>query len=103
MVKEGKTARGFDIITFTDSYGCKCELQKSSIATEDRIWLGVGEEKITYRTKDQIGWSDMSFDELKQKLNCDELIIHNRMHLTQDMVRELLPYLQRFVKQGEII
>jgi hypothetical protein len=64
-----KTEHGFDIIEFLDRYNNRCSLQKSSLATEDCIWLGVNE---------------------------------SRMHLTQDQVKALLPYLQRFVDTGEI-
>ncbi len=40
-MKFKKTKRGFDIAEFTDSYGQSCSIQKSSIDTEDCIWLGV--------------------------------------------------------------
>lgn len=36
-----KTKRGFNISEFTDRYGAKCSLQKSSLATEECIWLGI--------------------------------------------------------------
>lgn len=64
-----KTNRGFDISEFKDLYGFDCSLQKSSLASQDCIWLGVNE---------------------------------NRMHLTQEMVRDLLPYLHKFVETGEL-
>jgi hypothetical protein len=35
------THRGFAIYHFDDLYGAKCSLQKSSLATDDAIWLGV--------------------------------------------------------------
>jgi hypothetical protein len=41
-----KTERGFDIIEFLDRYGVECSLQKSSLATEDCIWLGVNESRM---------------------------------------------------------
>jgi hypothetical protein len=41
-----KTERGFDIIEFLDRYGNGCSLQKSSLATEDCIWLGVNESRM---------------------------------------------------------
>lgn len=34
------SARGFAIGTFVDRYGAGCSIQKSSLATEDCIWLG---------------------------------------------------------------
>jgi len=37
------TERGFDYVEFTDRYGQVSSLQKSSIATEDCIWLGIND------------------------------------------------------------
>jgi hypothetical protein len=34
------TIRGFDLYEFKDRSKAECTLQKSSIATEDCIWLG---------------------------------------------------------------
>jgi len=66
------TERGFSFVSFVDLYGKKSSLQKSSLATQDAVWLGTDDED-----------------------GC-------RMHLTQEMVRELLPHLQAFVETGEI-
>lgn len=70
------TERGFLYGKFTDRFGSKCSLQESSLATEAAVWLGV----------------DTAFDGKE----C------TRMHLTQDMVRDLLPALQHFAKTGEL-
>ncbi len=67
-----KTERGFNIASFKDRYGADCSLQQSSLATENCIWLGTNGED------------------------------GDRMHLTQKMVEDLLPYLQHFVKTGEL-
>ena len=32
----------------------------------------------------------------------EDSLVHSRMHLTQDMVKALLPALQHFVKTGEL-
>lgn len=40
MSEKKITERGFEYIEFTDKYGAKCSLQKSSSAGEDRIWFG---------------------------------------------------------------
>lgn len=61
--------RGFLKGKFKDRYGVECSIQKSSLATEDCIWLGT---------------------------------VVDRMHLTQEMVAELLPLLQHFVETGEL-
>lgn len=68
-MKKELTARGFGFYEFQDRLKIKCQLQKSSIATQDCIWLGT---------------------------------VVDRMHLTQEHVKELLPILQKFVEAGEI-
>jgi hypothetical protein len=73
-----KTQRGFDRLDFVDRYGQPCSLQKSSLATEDAIWIGCD-----------------------QGLHVDGQCLA-RMHLTQDMVAQLLPLLHRFVETGEL-
>lgn len=72
------TQRGFAYAEFTDRYGVKCSIQDSSLATESAIWLGVHFAGVGYRD------------------------VSSRMHLTQDMVAELLPLLKRFVRTGSI-
>ena len=71
-----KTSRNFSIAEFSDLYGSKCSLQKSSLATDDAIWLGV----------------DLPFNGQ----------VGVRMHLNREQLAELLPYLQRFVETGEL-
>lgn len=79
-MKEEKTIRGFTSIKFKDLYNQDCSLQKSSIATTDAIWLGVT------NTGDLLGNKD----------------VNNRMHLDQNQVKKLLPYLIKFVETGEL-
>lgn len=67
------TQRGFAFGEFEDRYGERCSIQKSSLAFEDCIWLGI------HRPDGQ-----------------------DRMHLTQDQVADLLPLLQSFVETGEL-
>lgn len=45
-MKKELTQRGFTIYKFKDSNGEDCSLQKSSVATEDLIWLGQGESRM---------------------------------------------------------
>jgi hypothetical protein len=40
------TERGFAIAEFTDFYGEPCSIQKSSFATKDLIWLGIGANRM---------------------------------------------------------
>ena len=72
-MKIEQTQRGFDYTKFKDKYGNLCSLQKSSLATEDCIWLGIDNPKVD-----------------------------GRMHLSRDQVAELLPILQKFVETGEL-
>lgn len=75
-----RTSRGFSLIEFTDRNGEKCSLQKSSIATEDCIWLGSDEDP-----KKHLGqW------------------LGSRMHLSQAQVKELLVPLKFFAKTGRL-
>lgn len=46
MFEKTKTQRGFTLIKFDDLYTQSCSLQKSSLATEDAIWLGVTEKRM---------------------------------------------------------
>ena len=93
-----KTARGFSYIQFIDRYGAQCSIQKSSLATEDAIWLGVDDANpkiLASKTKEGgTGW-------VKYPIS-DDVLLTTRMHLTVDQVKELLPVLQRFVETGEV-
>lgn len=100
------TERGFPIAEFKDRYDVKCSIQKSSLAFEDCIWLGVDDPCPQIMMSDAIklglikpeplpvGWIDYEIPK--------EVLIRTRMHLTQKMVKDLLPILQRFVETGEI-
>lgn len=76
------TARGFAHANFKDQYDANCSIQKSSLATEDCIWLGVDDEP--------------------QRHHVTQEWLGQRMHLTREMVAVLLPLLQRFVETGEL-
>ena len=81
MLEVTKTNRGFQLIEFRDRYDAACSLQKSSLAHEDAIWFGCNENSFHSTTGEPLA---------------------PRMHLTQEQVRELLPYLQRFAETGEL-
>lgn len=88
-----KTQRGFAYKEFTDLYGTVCTIQKSSLATEDAIWLGAKKLKVQELVHGE-GW--------KEVVLTDDIIGNERMHLSQEMVKELLPILQKFVETGEL-
>ncbi len=97
-MKITKTGRGFPVINFTDRNDSGCSLQKSSIATEDCIWLGVdnADPVIMASTiiENGVGWAKYPVPE--------GVHFTTRMHLTIDQVKEILPHLQSFVESGEI-
>lgn len=78
VIKFGKTSRGFLIGEFEDRYGAECSIQESSLATEACVWLGVD--------KDLNG----------------EIVGKGRMHLTQEMARDLIPVLRYFARTGNL-
>lgn len=87
------TQRGFGIINFTDDYGKSCSLQKSSSAEGEKIWLGIDKAPVMHCIRGE-GWKDFPLPEGVE--------IFSRMHLTQEQVAALLPYLQNFVETGEL-
>jgi hypothetical protein len=104
LLELGETCRGFSIGTFTDLYGVPCSLQKSSLASEDAIWIGVDdpqpkvmacEAAIVGVVTDQItGWVKYPIP--------GQVEMATRMHLSREQVRQLLPLLQRFADTGEL-
>ncbi len=86
-----RTERGFDLMEFIDRYGEKCSLQKSSLATEDCIWLGISEPVIR------------AIDSGKEIPLPTGSTVGGRMHLTREQVQTLLPYLKRFAETGDLV
>jgi len=90
-----KTERGFERGEFTDLYGEKCSIQKSSLATDDAIWFGINAPKLTVFEDEKMG----------KYINTTvpkTWMVSSRMHLNRDQVAELLPILQKFVETGEL-
>jgi hypothetical protein len=104
MIRLKRTGRGFKIGVFADRYGSQCSIQKSSLATESAIWLGVDDpnprimassaEKLGVSTKETTGWIDYPIS--------DQVSLTTRMHLTQKQAADLIPLLQSFVDTGEL-
>ncbi len=99
------TARGFSRFEFKDERGDSCSLQKSS-SIEDCIWLGHND--IALKTFVPYGvpdaWKEHTDQEIKDVLRpgSTAVLTNTRMHLNREQVKELLPYLQRFVETGEL-
>ena len=100
LVKPSKTGRGFQLFEFKDRYGEECTLQASSLATESAVWLGTaGRVAVFQGNKAPDGtWQEpwVEYPLPKDVLN------HSRMHLTQQQVADLLPYLQHFAEHGRL-
>jgi hypothetical protein len=107
-MKTQSTNRGFRIIEFSDLYDKKCSIQKSSLATDDCIWLGIDDADPKIMCKDAIrlglrkatggeednGWCDF---EVPQKVG-----FTTRMHLNREQAQGLVSILQKFVKNGDL-
>jgi len=90
-----KTNRGFGIIEFTDSKNISCSIQKSSSAMEEAIWFGTDDDELVIFEDEDMG------KYITTKLP-KTFMVNNRMHLTQEQVKELLPILKRFADTGDI-
>lgn len=95
------TNRGFQIGTFTDAYGVVCSLQQSSIAADEgHVWFGCADIGLK-RFEPGKGWSDVELED--DPLGSGVMHTANiRMHLSQSMVRDLLPALQHFADTGAL-
>lgn len=103
-MKATKTQRGFALNNFIDLYGAECSLQKSSLAFEDAIWLGVNNvtPTIMHRDAKRLGIrTDATCGHVDYPLP-KEVHLSTRMHLSREQVAELIPVLQKFVDTGEI-
>lgn len=98
------TSRGFGLLEFSDLYGARCNVQLSSLAEPEAIWLGVesAEPQIMASqaaacgvdTKETVGWVPYPIP--------DQVLLTTRMHLSRAQVTTLLPILQRFAATGEV-
>lgn len=90
-----KTKRNFNYTNFKDEYGNECSLQKSSSAMSDNIWLGIKNPKL-------VVFKDSNRGEYIETEMPDNFMVNARMHLSIEQVKELLPYLNKFVETGDI-
>jgi hypothetical protein len=101
-MEKKKTNRGFELGEFKDYYGNECSIQKSSLATEDAIWIGINDpdpkvlaskaSSFGIATDETTGWVEFPIP--------DDVLINTRMHLSREQVANLIPVLQRFVDTG---
>ncbi len=106
------TGRGFRQGHFLDANQAPCSLQESSSAMGAKIWLGVDDASIRILAQDAAamgrddllplpgtpgrltGWVDWRIP--------PQVFVSSRMHLTQAMVKSLLPALQHFAETGDL-
>jgi len=99
---------GFAKAEFKDHYGIECSVQKSSLASQDCIWLGINEANPIIMARDAIrlglkpvdggekdnGWVKYPVPQ--------EVSMHTRMHLTRQQAREIAKVLTYFADNGEL-
>lgn len=107
-LKVEATARGFSRIEFKDYYGAVSSLQESSLGDISAVWLGVDDPdpKIMRSQAEAYGIDVGNGPEARNGWITfpipKEVLINTRMHLTQEMVIQLLPFLHRFAKTGQL-
>lgn len=93
-----KTHRGFAYFQFNDRNGNSCSLQKSSIATEDCIWLGIDDANPQIMASKIIeggtGWAKYPIPE--------DVLLTTRMHLNVEQAKWLVDRLQVFLETAEV-
>jgi hypothetical protein len=94
LIEVKETNRGFKRGEFTDHYGMECSIQESSIVSPGCLWLGLNDAKPLIMARDTPqggnGWVPYPLPE--------QVMLHTRMHITQEMAAALIPLLQHFVE-----
>ena len=97
------TSRGFSYYNFDEGNGKTCSIQESSAAEQAYIWLGCDEIGLKgFIPNGDPSWRDVTDEQMQEKFGFKYIIANNRMHLTQEQVKELIPILQKFVDTGSI-
>ena len=105
-MKISTTNRGFTIHDFKDSKGVQCSIQESSAcATNDGAYLWVGCDSTTisiFHPNQTPSWVDRDPTEMAQMLwpEVPYTVSNNRMHLSREDIKAMLPSLEYFVKHG---
>ena len=97
------TSKGISHCNFKDGNGENCSIQESSAAEQAYIWLGCDEIGLKgFIPNGDPSWRDVTKEQVQEKFGFKHIIANNRMHLTQEQVKELIPILQKFVDTGSI-
>jgi hypothetical protein len=113
-MKKSKTLRGFVLFENVDTYNTPYSIQKSSLATEDRIWLGVDNAMPKIMAKDVLDcperYSDFEIEQANKQNGTgwvdfyvpSEVLLTTRIHINKQQVAEIIKILQKFVDTGEL-
>ena len=102
-IKFSQHTRGMYYYEFKDSYGANCSLSESSAArieyedghvSDGKIWFGMD--------SDHEGYKAGIIGKTVNLPDGTPTPVGSRMHLSQSMVRELLPLLEYFAEHGEL-
>lgn len=97
--KIDRTQRGFAIANFVDHNGVEFSIQKSSLATEDCVWLGANKIGLKeFVSGRQPAWEDINLDDT----DTHHCIANTRMYINREQAAMLAQFLQRFADTGEI-
>lgn len=92
------TQRGFSLIEFNDIYGSECSIQKSSLATEDAVWIGINNANpkimASQTSKGGTGWVPYDIPE--------NVLLTTRMHINCEQAKEVSIILRHFAEYGEL-
>ncbi len=106
MFNTEKTERGFSKVVFTDSYNVNCSIQESSLATDDRIWLGIESPDPQIMKSDALKLGlPLPEGEISGFMEYHipkEVFISTRMHLNREQVTNLVEYLSKWLETGEL-
>jgi hypothetical protein len=91
VIEWSDTQRGFRLGTFRDTGGETCSVQASSIATEERVWVGLDDPRAVH-----VAGAPRRF-ELPAGVT-----IFGRMHLNREQAGQLAEVLARFAETGEL-
>ena len=95
----GELVEKNSVLKKNGDYEKKCSIQKSSLATDDAIWIGINDadpQILAGKTKQGgTGW-------VKYDIPGDVTFI-TRMHLNRALAKKILPILERFIETGEIV
>ena len=98
MFTKANTERGFDLIRFKDLYDSNCNIQHSSLATQDCIWLGIedADPKImaSKTKKGGTGWVAYEIP--------TDVLLTTRMHLNRQQCFKLAKVLIKFALTGKL-